>query len=71
MSRRRERGPPPRRGRPFRPEDRCYTCGERGHYARDCHRYSRSRRRYVSRYKYLLSSLHNCIISSYLNMFDI
>ncbi|XP_011345274.1 serine/arginine-rich splicing factor 7-like isoform X2 [Ooceraea biroi] len=27
-----------RKGRPFHPEDRCYECGERGHYARDCHR---------------------------------
>ncbi|KAF6208111.1 hypothetical protein GE061_016561 [Apolygus lucorum] len=25
-----------RRGRPFHPEDKCYECGERGHYARDC-----------------------------------
>lgn len=23
-------------GRPFHPEDRCYECGDRGHYARDC-----------------------------------
>lgn len=45
-SRSRFRGPPPRRGRPFHPDDRCYECGERGHYARDCHRYSR---RYGSR----------------------
>ncbi|XP_042233518.1 serine/arginine-rich splicing factor 7-like isoform X1 [Homarus americanus] len=46
-SRSRFRGPPPRRGRPFHPEDRCYECGERGHYARDCYRYSR---RHGSRY---------------------
>ncbi|XP_077526340.1 serine/arginine-rich splicing factor 7-like isoform X3 [Haemaphysalis longicornis] len=24
--------------RPFQPTDRCYDCGERGHYARDCSR---------------------------------
>ncbi|XP_067009775.1 serine/arginine-rich splicing factor 7 [Anabrus simplex] len=50
----RYRGPPPRRGRPFHPEDRCYECGDRGHYARDCYRYSsrrsgRRRSRTVSR----------------------
>ena len=28
-------------GRPFHPEDRCYECGERGHYARDCEEYRR------------------------------
>lgn len=36
------RGPPPR---PFHPEDRCYDCGERGHYARDCKRVGGRRRR--------------------------
>uniref|UniRef100_A0A0P4VHC3 Putative serine/arginine-rich splicing factor 7-like isoform 1 n=1 Tax=Rhodnius neglectus TaxID=72488 RepID=A0A0P4VHC3_9HEMI len=30
-----------RRGRPFHPEDKCYECGERGHYARDCSRYNK------------------------------
>lgn len=33
------------RGRPFHPDDKCYECGGRGHYARDCRRYGRSRRR--------------------------
>jgi splicing factor, arginine/serine-rich 7 len=28
-------------GRPFHPDDRCYECGDRGHYARDCGRYGR------------------------------
>ena len=43
-SRNRFRGPQSRRGRPFHPDDRCYECGKRGHYARDCHRLrSRSR----------------------------
>ncbi|KOB64499.1 Arginine/serine-rich splicing factor 7 [Operophtera brumata] len=37
------RGPPPRSRLPPRPyDDRCYDCGDRGHYARDC---SRRRRR--------------------------
>ncbi|EPQ05635.1 Serine/arginine-rich splicing factor 7 [Myotis brandtii] len=34
---------PPAR-HPFDPNDRCYECGEKGHYAYDCHRYSRRRR---------------------------
>ena len=40
-------------GRPFHPEDRCYECGERGHYARDCPRHGRGsrRRRCVSHLK--------------------
>ncbi|KAF4520658.1 hypothetical protein B566_EDAN007524 [Ephemera danica] len=42
MSKSRYPGPMSRnRGRPFDPQDRCYECGERGHYARDCSRYSR------------------------------
>ncbi|XP_011166842.1 serine/arginine-rich splicing factor 7 [Solenopsis invicta] len=42
----RDRGFPRRGvGRPFHPEDKCYECGERGHYARDCHRHRSSRRR--------------------------
>lgn len=32
-------------GRPFHPEDRCYECGERGHYARDCTRYRSYRKK--------------------------
>ncbi|XP_043913448.1 serine/arginine-rich splicing factor 7 [Protopterus annectens] len=39
---------PPSR-RPFDPNDRCYDCGEKGHYAYDCHRYSRRRRSSRSR----------------------
>ncbi|XP_069463905.1 serine/arginine-rich splicing factor 7-like isoform X2 [Ambystoma mexicanum] len=39
---------PPSR-RPFDPADRCYECGERGHYAYDCHRYSSRNRRSRSR----------------------
>ncbi|XP_055920258.1 serine/arginine-rich splicing factor 7 [Eupeodes corollae] len=31
-------------GRPFHPDDKCYECGGRGHYARDCRRYGRRRR---------------------------
>lgn len=34
-----------RRGRPFHPEDRCYECGDRGHYARDCRIHKREGRR--------------------------
>lgn len=42
-------GPPPRSRLPPRPyDDRCYDCGDRGHYARDCTR--RRRRRYTSAY---------------------
>ncbi|XP_077284685.1 x16 splicing factor isoform X1 [Arctopsyche grandis] len=42
------RGPPPRSSRmarPFHPDDRCYECGDRGHYARDCSRLGRRTRR--------------------------
>ncbi|KAI5636152.1 RNA recognition motif domain-containing protein [Phthorimaea operculella] len=40
------RGPPPRSRLPARPyDDRCYDCGDRGHYARDC---TRRRRRRLS-----------------------
>ncbi|KAH0622822.1 hypothetical protein JD844_025536 [Phrynosoma platyrhinos] len=47
MPRRSRYDRPPAR-RPFDPNDRCYECGEKGHYAYDCHRYSRRRRsRYV------------------------
>ena len=48
-------GPPATMRRPFHPDDRCYQCGERGHYAYDCHRYSRryeKRSRYRSRFVY-------------------
>uniref|UniRef100_A0A3B3QLT2 Serine and arginine rich splicing factor 7b n=1 Tax=Paramormyrops kingsleyae TaxID=1676925 RepID=A0A3B3QLT2_9TELE len=43
MPRRSRYDRPPIR-RPFDPNDRCYECGEKGHYAYDCHRYSRRRR---------------------------
>ncbi|XP_055712109.1 serine/arginine-rich splicing factor 7 isoform X2 [Phlebotomus papatasi] len=45
------RGPSSRsRGaRVFHPDDRCYECGDRGHYARDCTRYGRRGRRRSSR----------------------
>ncbi|RMC07803.1 hypothetical protein DUI87_15272 [Hirundo rustica rustica] len=43
MPRRSRYDRPPAR-RPFDPNDRCYECGEKGHYAYDCHRYSRRRR---------------------------
>lgn len=32
------------RGRSFYPEDRCYECEDRGHYARDCARHKRGGR---------------------------
>lgn len=51
-------GPPSRsRSRPFHPEDRCYECGDRGHYARDCSRFRRGSRRYVSEEQLQLSHL--------------
>lgn len=31
--------------RPFDPNDRCYQCGDRGHYAYDCYRFSKRGRR--------------------------
>ncbi|XP_031617118.1 serine/arginine-rich splicing factor 7 isoform X2 [Contarinia nasturtii] len=34
--------------RPYH-QDRCYECGDRGHYARDCRRHGKSRRRSRSR----------------------
>uniref|UniRef100_A0A4W5M0H5 Serine and arginine rich splicing factor 7b n=1 Tax=Hucho hucho TaxID=62062 RepID=A0A4W5M0H5_9TELE len=40
--------------RPFDSNDKCYECGERGHYAYDCHRYSRRRR---TRFRRLIQSV--------------
>ncbi|XP_031408542.1 serine/arginine-rich splicing factor 7-like [Meleagris gallopavo] len=59
MPRRSRYDRPPAR-RPFDPNDRCYECGEKGHYAYDCHRYSRRRRKQLKGYygKRLTSSLH-------------
>ncbi|KAM4695400.1 serine/arginine-rich splicing factor 7 isoform 2-T2 [Discoglossus pictus] len=53
MPRRSRYDRPPAR-RPFDPSDRCYECGEKGHYAYDCQRsrsrsHSRSRGRRYSR----------------------
>ncbi|XP_072240085.1 serine/arginine-rich splicing factor 7-like isoform X7 [Leuresthes tenuis] len=48
MPRRSRHERPPTR-RPFDPNDKCYECGEKGHYAYDCHRYSRHSRRSRSR----------------------
>ncbi|KAJ8298892.1 hypothetical protein KUTeg_022952 [Tegillarca granosa] len=38
------RGPPRGSRRPFNPDDKCYECGESGHYAYDCSRSSRGSR---------------------------
>lgn len=46
--------PPPRR--PFDPDDKCYECGQKGHYAYDCHRYGR--RGHRSRYATALRLRH-------------
>lgn len=40
---RKGRGRPSRRQ--FDPNDRCYQCGDRGHYAYDCYRFSKRGRR--------------------------
>ncbi|XP_041733565.1 serine/arginine-rich splicing factor 7 isoform X2 [Coregonus clupeaformis] len=39
MSRKTKHGRPSRRH--FDPQDRCYQCGDRGHYAYDCYRFSK------------------------------
>ncbi|XP_008307133.1 serine and arginine rich splicing factor 7a isoform X2 [Cynoglossus semilaevis] len=44
---RKGRGRPSRRQ--FDPNDRCYQCGDRGHYAYDCYRFSKRGRRSRSR----------------------
>ena len=62
MPRRSRYDRPPAR-RPFDPNDRCYECGEKGHYAYDCHRYSRRRRsRYVwGQGGWVASPVHFCV----------
>lgn len=64
MPRRSRYDRPPAR-RPFDPNDRCYECGEKGHYAYDCHRYSRRRRsRYVcERSDWFFSPVTGVVIS--------
>ena len=42
------RAPPPPSGRRFNPDDRCYECGERGHYAYDCELRANGKRRFNS-----------------------
>lgn len=62
MPRRSRYDRPPAR-RPFDPSDRCYECGEKGHYAYDCLRYSRRRR--SSRYiRFSFSSVISCYTKS-------
>uniref|UniRef100_A0A3Q2SZ23 Serine and arginine rich splicing factor 7a n=1 Tax=Fundulus heteroclitus TaxID=8078 RepID=A0A3Q2SZ23_FUNHE len=52
---RKGRGRPSRRQ--FDPNDRCYQCGDRGHYAYDCYRYSkRGRRKRFQHLSFLFSS---------------
>merc|ERR1712226_358940 len=41
--------PRPGTGRGPQPEDKCFECGERGHWANECHRYKRRTRRRRSR----------------------
>ncbi|MGH0178698.1 UNVERIFIED_CONTAM: hypothetical protein FKN15_005673 [Acipenser sinensis] len=49
MSRKTRYGRPSRRH--FDPNDRCYQCGERGHYAYDCYRYNNKRGGRRSRFR--------------------
>uniref|UniRef100_A0A8C0W4P9 CCHC-type domain-containing protein n=1 Tax=Castor canadensis TaxID=51338 RepID=A0A8C0W4P9_CASCN len=49
--------------RPFDPNNRCFECDEKGHYAYNCHHYGRLRRN-RSRSASLRRSGYNCIKGS-------
>uniref|UniRef100_A0A667WNT3 Serine and arginine rich splicing factor 7b n=1 Tax=Myripristis murdjan TaxID=586833 RepID=A0A667WNT3_9TELE len=70
MPRRSRYDRPPTR-RPFDPNDKCYECGEKGHYAYDCHRYSRRRRKQLNRQDFTQLNFfstnkisQNCLLSA-------
>lgn len=60
------RGPPPRSRLPPRPyDDRCYDCGDRGHYARDCSRRRRRRYKFIS-VNYIFIGSGSSVMASWL-----